>query len=137
MDAPESTSPAQTPGASSDVGTTPSVETPEAPANPAAMPLGSALFDESLKTHQGLAKFKDVDALAKSYVELDSMRRERSGVKPLTPESTPEEVTAYRAAMGIPEKPEGYELGELDFPKGRPQQRRRLAALRGWPMSST
>src|SRR5687767_2761423 len=71
----------------------------------------SSLTDESLRGHQGLTKFKDVDSLAKSYVELDKMRNERSGVKPLTPESTPEEITAYRQAMGIPEAPEKYELG--------------------------
>lgn len=77
----------------------------------------STLTDESLRTHPGLQKFTSLDGLAKSYVELDKLRHERSGVKPLTAESTPEEVAAYRQAMGIPEAPEKYELGELSFPE--------------------
>jgi hypothetical protein len=77
----------------------------------------TSLTDESLRTHPGLSKFKDVESLAKSYVELDQLRRDRSGVKPLTETSTPEEVAAYRQAMGVPEAPEKYELGDLEYPE--------------------
>lgn len=102
-------------------GTTPAAS-PEGGADPAgagAAPASwqSTLADEGLRAHPGLAKFPSVDLLAKSYVELDKLRNERGGVKPLTAESSPEDVAAYRAAMGIPEAPEKYELGELSFPE--------------------
>ena len=87
------------------------------PPSSATVPLGSVIMDESLRTHTGLAKFQDVDSLAKSYVELDKMRNERSGVKPLTETSTPEEIAAYRVAMGVPEKPDAYDFGEMSFPE--------------------
>jgi hypothetical protein len=113
----------QTPTPVSSGGSPPPATAPEAggdPTRPAGSPPASSwrdsITDESLRGHQGLTKFKDVDSLAKSYVELDKLRNERSGVKPLTAESTPDEIAAYRQAMGVPEAPEKYELGELGFP---------------------
>lgn len=98
------------------------------------MPLGSALYDAGLKSHQGLAKFKDVDALAKSYVGLESeigaLRRDRTGVSPLSAESTPDQIAAYRAAFGIPEKADGYEAGEPDYPEEATPTAERMASFR-------
>ena len=113
----------QTPNPVSSGGSPPPATAPEGGAVPmtagAAPPsLFASLTDDGLRGHQGLAKFKDahVNTFAKSYIELDKLRNERSGVKPLTAESTPDEIAAYRQAMGVPEAPEKYELGELGFP---------------------
>lgn len=103
--------------------TAPTTETPS--------PWQASLTDEGLKTHPGLAKFTSLDGLAKSYVELDKLRHERSGVKPLTPESTPEDIAAYRQAMGIPEAPEKYEFGELTFPEAATPTQEQMAAFKG------
>lgn len=115
MDAPSSGT--STPRTSTPA-TTPPADGAASP--PVGLPLGEALRDDGLKGHQGLSKFKDVDSLAKSYVELDRLRNERTGVKPLTADSPPEEVAAYRQAMGIPERPEHYELTSPDYPADLP-----------------
>lgn len=115
------------------VTTTPPVTTPEGttpPVTPPGATWTATLTDESLRSHQGLAKFKDVDSLAKSYIELDKLRNERTGVKPLTAESTPEEIAAYRTAMGIPEKADGYEVGELAFPEDATPTQEQMGAFR-------
>src|SRR5262245_60684982 len=77
-----------------------------------------SLIPDDLKASPGLLKFEkaDLPTFAKSYLELDKLRNERTGIKPLAADSTPEDVAAYRKAMGIPEKPDGYEFGELSFP---------------------
>lgn len=95
------------------------------------MPLGSALFDEGLRTHQGLSKFKDVDALAKSYVELEKTLGQKPGLKPLTAESSAEDIAAYRKALGIPEKADDYDLGELSFPEHATPSSEQMNAFRG------
>jgi hypothetical protein len=87
--------------------------------------------NEDLRSHQGLTKFRDVDSLGKSYIELERKLGERpTGVKPLSAESTPEEIAAYRQAMGVPEKPDGYELGELSFPEDVAPTQEQLGAFR-------
>lgn len=48
------------------------------------------------------------DALLRSYLELE--RRLSQRVAPPGPETPPEEAARFRAAMGIPETPEGYDL---------------------------
>jgi hypothetical protein len=88
-----------------------------APPPPTSAPLSSMLADEGLRTHQGLTKFKDVDALAKSYLEVQALKDKNTGVKPLGENATPEEIAAYRQGMGVPDAPEKYEFGELQFPE--------------------
>jgi len=100
------------------------------PALPTGLPLSQGLTDAGLKTHQGLAKFQTVDALAKSYIELDKLRNERTGVKPLTAESTPEEIAAYRAAMGVPERWEQYEVETPEYPEALAPTAETVAAFR-------
>ncbi len=60
-------------------------------------------------------KFKDpvsgavrVDALLKSYLELE--RRLSQRLAPPSTDASPEEIARYRAAMGIPEKADGYNI---------------------------
>ena len=89
------------------------------------------LTDEGLRGHQGLTKFKDINGLAKSYVELDKLRNERTGVKPITAESSADEIAAYRQAMGIPDAPEKYEVGELAFPEEATPTQEQLGAFKG------
>ncbi|PZW50439.1 hypothetical protein C8P66_102127 [Humitalea rosea] len=49
-----------------------------------------------------------VDALLKSYLELE--RRLSQRMAPPATDATAEEITRFRAAMGIPEAPDGYEI---------------------------
>jgi hypothetical protein len=81
------------------------------------MPLESALFDAELKNNEWLKRYKTVDSVAKGLIELNKFRNERSGVKPLSAESTPEDIAAFRGAMGVPEKPDGYTWQGVEFPE--------------------
>jgi hypothetical protein len=49
-----------------------------------------------------------VDALLKSYLELERRLSRRAG--PPAPDSPAEEVARWRASMGVPETPEAYEI---------------------------
>lgn len=60
----------------------------------------------------GVAKFETVDALAKSYTELE--RNMGNKVKIPTPESPAEEISAFYNKLGRPETSEGYKQPELD-----------------------
>jgi len=51
----------------------------------------------------------DVEAMAKSYTGLEQLLgKKANAVMVPTDKSTPEEVAAYRKALGVPEKPEEY-----------------------------
>ena len=64
------------------------------------------------------AKFRDaatgavrVDALLKSYLELERRLSQRSlPPGPPAPDAAPEDLTRFRQAMGIPEAPEAYDI---------------------------
>ncbi|HYZ32345.1 MAG TPA: hypothetical protein VE684_08700 [Crenalkalicoccus sp.] len=49
-----------------------------------------------------------VDALLKSYLELERRLSQRMG--PPGPDATPEDLARFRAAMGIPDAPGGYDI---------------------------
>jgi hypothetical protein len=100
---------------------------------PASPPTpGLSFTDEGLKSHQALAKFPDLDSLGKGYVELEKKIGERpQGIKPVTAESSPDDITAYRTAMGIPEKPDGYEVGPLSFPEAATPTDAQMGAFKG------
>src|SRR4051794_17181010 len=49
-----------------------------------------------------------VDALLKSYLELERRMSQRAG-RP-APDAAPEELARFRQAMGIPDSPEGYAI---------------------------
>jgi hypothetical protein len=112
-----------------EVGTPPTTQA--TPSNPAAMPLESAIFDEALKKDPTVLRYKDVDSALKGLIEANKKIGEKSGIKPLTAESTAEDIAAYRTAMGVPEKPDGYELGNLAYPEDATPTEAQMANWRG------
>lgn len=61
----------------------------------------------------------DVESLAKSYQGLEQLLGKKANAIPVPNEkSTPEEVAAYRKAIGVPESPEGYKLKPEQLPEG-------------------
>ncbi len=67
----------------------------------------------------GFAKFRSIDDLAKSYRGLEQRLGKSAGAVYVPGEgATPEEVSAYRRALGVPEQPDGYQLRPDDLPEG-------------------
>ena len=68
------------------------------------------------------AKFagKDVREIVKSYGELEKMmgKKTEGMIRLPSDASTPEEISSYRAAMGIPESADGYEIDAPELPDG-------------------
>lgn len=60
--------------------------------------------------------FKDVDSLAKSYREAEKSLRDGGRIKVPGENAKPEEMAAYRAAIGVPDKAEDY---AVQAPDGR------------------
>jgi hypothetical protein len=68
-----------------------------------------------LKGSKTLEKFKDVAGLARSYVELEQShgrvaQQLKGSLKVPGDKATPEEITAFRKALGVPEKAEDYAI---------------------------
>ncbi len=69
--------------------------------------------------HPTLAKYRDLPSLAKSHVALQTMLGNKSSAVNIpTEKSTPEEVAAFRKALGVPETAEGYKLFPEQLPDG-------------------
>lgn len=62
-----------------------------------------------------LSRYGTLEEALKGGVEAQKQLRSKKAVTPITKDSTPEEVKAYREAYGIPEKADGY---EIDLPDG-------------------
>jgi hypothetical protein len=61
----------------------------------------------------------DVESMAKSYQGLEQLLgKKANAIVPPTEKSSPEEVAAYRKAIGVPESPEGYQLKPEQLPEG-------------------
>lgn len=60
--------------------------------------------DSELKNHQSLHNFKDVDSLAKSFINAQSLVGKRVA------DMTPEEMSQYNSKLGIPSDHLGYEM---------------------------
>lgn len=61
----------------------------------------------------------DVESLAKGFNGLEQLLGKKAhAIVPPTEKSTPEEVAAYRKAIGVPESPEGYNLKPEQIPDG-------------------
>ena len=61
----------------------------------------------------------DMEALAKSYQGLEQLLgKKANAIVPPTEKSSPEEVAAYRKAIGVPDSPEGYQLKPEQLPEG-------------------
>jgi hypothetical protein len=100
---------------------------PAAPASPGGIPpepSGGAPTDwraslpAELRDAPSLAKFADPGALAKSYVEAEGLIGRKGLIIP-TEKDAPEVHARFRAALGVPEKPEGY---TLKAPEGIPPE---------------
>lgn len=70
------------------------------------IPEGAADADKLKST---LGKFKEPVELAKSYVALQA-KLSQGGVKVPGEKATPDEISAYRKAVGVPEAVDGYKL---------------------------
>ena len=93
---------------------TPEIAPPaSAAAPPGALPDWRASLPEPLRAEKSLETFKDVGALAQSYVETKRLVGQRAGVP--GPNAKPEEVAAYRAALGIPDSPAGYTISRPEI----------------------
>lgn len=77
------------------------------------------LPEEMGEARESFSRFKSVNDLAKSYHGLQQLlgRKAHAVVVP-NDKSTPEEVTAYRKALGIPEKAEEYLIRPEELPQG-------------------
>jgi len=61
----------------------------------------------------------DVESMAKGFNGLEQLLGKKANSVPVPNEkSTPEEVAAYRKAIGVPESPEGYKLKPEQLPQG-------------------
>lgn len=65
------------------------------------------LPDEFASTRESLSKFKNVNDLIKAYDSANKLVGRKGVILPEA-NSSPEEVAAYRKAMGVPESPDGY-----------------------------
>lgn len=105
----------------------------DAPASEAAEPASVAATDtpalpdnwraliagEDKALLKTLERVKDPAGLGQKLAELQKLAGQKGALpKKPGPEAKPEEVAAYRAAMGLPEKAEGY-LESLALPDGR------------------
>lgn len=96
-------------------------------------------IDADLRGNETLGRFKSTTDLAKSYLEV----RSKVGEKGLTlpkPDADPAEVRAAMTALGCPETPDGYDLGDFQPPEGVPWdpafQGDALAMMHGIGMNS-
>jgi hypothetical protein len=108
------------PGNQEPVTATPGAGAPAPGAAPAA---GSDPIDwraglpDDIKSDPSLAPFKDLTGLAKSYVHTKKMVNEK-GLIPPKPDSPPEMWEQFYNALGRPESPEKYDLGDVKLPEG-------------------
>lgn len=71
-----------------------------------------------LRADKILADFKDVGALAKSYVE--TKRLVGDAVRLPKADAKPEEITAFHRKLGVPESPDKYDVKLPEMPKDFP-----------------
>ena len=71
-----------------------------------------------LRADKTLADFKDVGALAKSYVE--TKRLVGDAVRVPKPDAKPEDIAAFRRKLGVPESPDKYDVKLPEMPKDFP-----------------
>ncbi len=66
-----------------------------------------------------LGKFQNFGDLAKSYASLQTVIGKKAAAVAVPNEkSTPEEVAAYRKALGVPDSPDGYQIKPEQLPEG-------------------
>lgn len=84
------------------------VVAPVEPVTPVVTPSWRDTLPDDLKADKSLADFKDVGALAKSFVETKKLVGGKSAVP--DDKATPEAIAAFRKATGVPDAPEGYQV---------------------------
>jgi len=77
------------------------------------------LLEDDYKNHPSIKKFKDLNGLAKSYLELSSFIGKKKIPLP-GKDAKPEEWEFVWNALGRPESPDKYELPELKLPEDHP-----------------
>ncbi len=104
----------------SETATTDAATSTTAAADPAATAAASApppdwraSLPDDLRAAPSLTKFADPAALAKGYVEAEKLISRKGAVVPKEGDP-PEVLAAWRAAVGVPEKPEDYSLAAPD-----------------------
>lgn len=77
------------------------------------------LPEELAEAKPTLEKFRSFGDLAKSYASLQTtLGKKASAVAIPNEKSTPEEIAAYRKAVGAPDAPDGYKLKPEQLPEG-------------------
>ncbi len=77
------------------------------------------LPEELAEAKPTLGKFQNFGDLAKSYVSLQTVIGKKANAVAVPNEkSTPEEIAAYRKAVGVPDAPDGYKLKPEQLPEG-------------------
>lgn len=109
----------------------PAAPPPAAPTEAPPAPEWLATLPEDLRAKPSLAKFQEPAALAKSYVELEGLVG-RKGAIPPKDGDPPEVAAAFRAALGVPEAPEGYDLKLGEGIPAEVWNDGTAAVLRGW-----
>lgn len=114
------------------VAATPAAATPAAPAAPAA---NSAWYDSianaDTKTWVQSKGFQNAEAVADSAFNLEKLiGHDRAGRTLVIPkdDATPQEIQAFNAKLGVPEKPEGYTT--LKMPENADPKL--LSTIQGW-----
>jgi hypothetical protein len=104
-------------------GTPPLAESAPPPATPAWM----AQLPDDLKRDPGFTKFPTIGELGKAYKALEG----KIGKTLALPgkDATPEEKAAFRKALGVPDKPSDYKLGDLKLPEKFTLNKARQAEL--------
>lgn len=78
-----------------------------------------------------LASYGDLDTVLKSLAENKRKAREKAGAKPITAESTPEQVKEFRQIFGIPEEPYKFDEPEK-LPDGVEWRDDRMSKFGQW-----
>ena len=79
---------------------------------PPAEPSWRDTLPDDIRNDASLVSYKDVPALAKAFIHTKAMVGAKSAVP--TDKSTPEEVAAFRKALGVPDAPTGYAIKRPD-----------------------
>jgi hypothetical protein len=69
---------------------------------------------DDLKSDPSLQSFKDIPALAKSFIETKKMVGAKQGVQIPNEKSTPEEIAAFHKGLGVPDSPSLYQIKRPD-----------------------
>ena len=92
----------------------------------AATPTWMEQLDSSLKGNKELSQYQKLNDLGKAYIDLKG--KTEGTVRVPGEKATPEETAAFRKAVGVPEKPEGYEVVR---PEKMPEGMQYYEALEG------